>query len=138
MTAAVTSPVRAEPPRSGGSTPAAVVASMAASTRAAQVSRPRWRSSRAPLPIAPNGSAIPFPAMSGALPCTGSNMLGALRSGFRFALAAMPRLPASALPRSDRMSACRLDATTTDSDAGRSTNRAAIASTRHMSFPTSG
>src|ERR1041384_6185414 len=61
----------------------------------------------AALPTAPMGLASPCPAMSGAEPCTGSNMLGKRRSGLRFALAARPRLPARALPRAARTAAGR-------------------------------
>ncbi len=92
----------------------------------------------APLSIAPIGLAMPRPAMSGADPCSGSNMLGDRRSGLRLALAARPRLPAMTLPRSERMSAERFEATPTDRSPGRSTKRAAIASTRQLSTSTSG
>ncbi len=40
--------------------------------------------------IAASGLAIPLPAMSGAEPWTGSNMLGAVRSGFKFAGSRQP------------------------------------------------
>jgi hypothetical protein len=65
-------------------------------------------------------------------------MEGNRRSGLRLALAARPRLPVRALPRSDRMSALRLDATTTERSSGCRTNFADIASTRTLSDSTSG
>ncbi len=54
------------------------------------------------------------------------------------ALAAIPMLPASAEPRSERMSPKRLEATTTSSVSGRNTKRAAIASTSQFSVSISG
>ena len=53
---------------------------------------------QAAVQMAAMGLAMPWPAMSGALPWTGSNMLGWRRSGSRLALAAMPKLPPIALP----------------------------------------
>src|SRR3546814_12427832 len=47
---------------------------------------------------------MPLPAMSGAEPCTGSNSEGNCRGGLRFAAGAMPMEPATAGPRSERMS----------------------------------
>ena len=43
--------------------------------------------------MAPTGLAMPRPAMSGAEPCTGSNIDGCRRVGSRFALGARPRPP---------------------------------------------
>ena len=54
---------------------------------------PRWSSIIAPAQTAPTGLALPVPAMSGADPCTGSNMPGWDRSGLMLALAAMPIPP---------------------------------------------
>ena len=88
--------------------------------------------------MAPIGLEMPLPAMSGAEPWTGSNIDGKRRSGLRLALAASPRLPARAEPRSERMSALRFEATTTDSSSGRRTNFALIASTSTDSVATSG
>ena len=61
---------------------------------------------------------MPWPAISGAEPCTGSNSEGNLRSGLMLADGAMPIVPAQAGPRSDRMSPNRLDATTTSNQSG--------------------
>ena len=59
------------------------------------------------------GSALPVPAMSGAEPCTGSNSDGPVRSGLRLPDAARPIPPATAPPRSVRMSPKRLSVTMT-------------------------
>src|SRR5271165_5895086 len=59
-----------------------------------------------------------FPAMSGADPCTGSNIEGNFRSGLMLADGAMPIDPATAGPRSDRMSPNRLEPTTTSNQSG--------------------
>ncbi len=89
--------------------------------------------------------------MSGAEPCTGSNIDGYSRSGFRFADGAMPMVPVAAGPRSERMSPKRFDPTTTSNHCGCSTKcavrmsmwnlstftslyRAAIASTRSSQY----
>ena len=79
--------------------------------------------------IAAVGSAFCLPAMSGALPCTGSNMLGAVRSGLMFPLAASPMPPATAAPRSVRMSPNRLSVTTTSKRSGWVTKNIDAAST---------
>jgi hypothetical protein len=65
--------------------------------------------------------AIFLPAISGAEPCTGSKIDGAVRSGLMLPEAAMPMLPAVAGPRSERMSPKRLDATMTSKRCGLST-----------------
>src|SRR5207302_7702418 len=62
-----------------------------------------------------------LPAMSGAEPCTGSKMEGAVRSGLIFPEAAMPMVPAVAGPRSERMSPKRFEATMTSKRSGLST-----------------
>ena len=54
---------------------------------------PRWSSISAAERIAAVGSAFCWPAMSGAEPWTGSNMLGAVRSGLMLPLAARPMPP---------------------------------------------
>ena len=75
------------------------------------------------------GSAFWRPAMSGALPCTGSNMLGAVCSGLMFPLAASPIPPATAAPRSVRMSPNRLSVTMTSNRSGAVTRNMQAAST---------
>jgi hypothetical protein len=66
--------------------------------------------------------------MSGADPCTGSNIDGKVRVGSRLADGAMPMLPATAAARSLRMSPNRFDATITSNRCGCSTSLAASAS----------
>ena len=56
--------------------------------------------------------------MSGADPCTGSNMPGFDRSGVMLALAAMPMPPWITAPISVRMSPNRFDATMTSNRSG--------------------
>src|ERR1700676_3027653 len=65
-------------------------------------------------------------------------MLGCFRSGLMLVEGAIPRLPASALPRSERISPKRFDPTTTSRLSGCNTKRAAIASTSPWSESTSG
>ena len=72
----------------------------------------------APDQIWPIGLAIHLPAMSGAEPCTGSNIEGNLRSGLMLPDGATPIEPVSAGPRSDRMSPNRLEPTTTSNQSG--------------------
>src|SRR5512145_470981 len=104
-TAAVTSRVRALPPKSGVNTFFAVTASMACMSRAAAFASPRCSSIIAPVQNVAIGLATPLPVMSNAEPWIGSNIDGNLRSGFRFAVGAMPSEPESAAARSDRISA---------------------------------
>src|SRR5690606_11236958 len=137
-TAAVICSVVADPPRSGVRTPADSTSSIAATSSVAAAGWPRWYSIMAPDQIWPTGLATPLPAMSGADPCTGSNIDGYRRSGLRFAEGAMPMLPATAAPRSVRMSPNRLDATTTSKSLGFSTNRPASASMWYWLVVTSG
>ena len=119
MTASATSRVFALPPTSGGQH---AVADGGRRSRRGCGRRARdgrgVRASSRRCQIVPIGLAMPWPAMSGAEPWTGSNMLGLRRSGSRLALAAIPRLPARALPRSDRISPKRFEATTTSSVSG--------------------
>jgi hypothetical protein len=88
-TASPTSRVVEVPSWSGASSPAPVVTSIARFICLASSSGPKFPSISAPL-------TIPLPAMSGAEPCIGSNMLGWRRCGSRLALATTPRLPAKA------------------------------------------
>ena len=84
------------------------------------------------------GFATPCPAMSGADPCTGSNIDGAVRSGFRLAPGARPMDPATAGPMSERMSPNRLLATTTSNQSGCCTKCAHRMSMWYWSVATSG
>ena len=59
-----------------------------------------------------------LPAISGAEPCTGSNIDGNFRSGLMLADGAMPIDPATAGPRSLRISPNRFDPTTTSNQSG--------------------
>src|SRR5208283_1854539 len=137
--ASVTSPVLARPPKSGVSTcPCPVTPLIALIMRLAAASSPRKSNIMAPLHTIAIGLEIPLPRMSGAEPCTGSNIDGYFRSWFMLVLGDTPRLEHIAPPRSVRISAKRFDATTTSSDSGASTKRAAIASTRTRSVVTSG
>src|SRR5438067_1133546 len=65
------------------------------------------------------GLTSPLPAMSGAEPCTGSNIEGKRRSGSRLALGARPMLPTRIAEISLRISPNRLDPTTTSKLSGR-------------------
>ena len=88
--------------------------------------------------MAPIGLAIFLPAMSGAEPCTGSKIEGAVRSGLILPEAAMPMVPAVAGPRSERMSPKRFDATITSKRSGLSTIWIVRPSTWYWSALTSG
>ncbi len=79
--------------------------------------------------MAARGLAIPCPAMSGAEPCTGSNMLGAVRSGLMLPEAAKPIPPWSTAPRSVMMSPNMLVVTITSNRSGLATIRMQHAST---------
>ena len=85
----------------------------AASTAAAASACPRWSSSSDADRIAAVGSAFCWPAMSGAEPCTGSNIDGAVRSGLMLPDAASPMPPVMAAARSVMMSPKRLSVTIT-------------------------
>ena len=111
---------------------------MARISRAAAAVSPRCSSSITPDQNVPIGLAMPLPMMSKAEPWIGSNMEGNLRSGLRLAVGAMPSEPASAAARSDRMSACRLVATTVSIVCGLSIMRMVMASTSILSQVTSG
>src|SRR5687768_12727157 len=120
-TAAPTSAVPALPFMSGVCGPSRITRSIARTTSAAAWLWPRCSSISAPDQIAPIGLAIFLPAMSGAEPCTGSKIDGAVRSGLMLPEAAMPMVPAVAGPRSERMSPNRLEATITSKRSGLST-----------------
>lgn len=92
----------------------------------------------APDQIWPMGSAMPFPAMSGADPWTGSKRLGKRPSGLMLALGAIPIVPVQAGPRSERMSPKRLEATTTSKRSGCSTKFAVRMSMWYLSTSTPG
>ena len=66
----------------------------------------------------PTGLAMPLPAISGAEPWIGSNILGYFPCGLIFPEGEMPMLPSMAEPRSVRISPKRLLATTTSSRSG--------------------
>ena len=118
--------------------PDASAVSTASSTVRAASASPRWSSIIAPARTIASGLAMPRPAMSGAEPCTGSNMEGWVRAGFRFALGARPRLPVIAAARSVTMSPKRFEATTTSKLSGRRTRSMHAASTSSDSVETSG
>ncbi|CAI6229417.1 unnamed protein product [Periconia digitata] len=111
---------------------------MAFMSTSAPFSSPSQRSISAALQNAPTGFAIPFPAISGALPWIGSNILGFFLVGSRLLLGAIPILPLSAAARSDRISACKLVATMVSRLFGSSVIRTVIASTNILSVSTSG
>src|ERR1700730_17363963 len=80
--AAPRSLVPALPPRSGVRVPpSASTSAIAGSTAAAAALSPKCSSIIAPDQIWPIGLAMPRPAMSGAEPCTGSEIEGDLRPG---------------------------------------------------------
>ncbi len=88
--------------------------------------------------MAPIGLAMPWPAMSGAEPWTGSNIDGYSRSGFRLPEGAMPIEPATAAARSLRMSPNRFEATITSNRPGSRTIIAARASISTCSLSSCG
>src|SRR5205807_1943700 len=97
------SPVEAMPPRSRvRSFPSLTCSSTAVTTARAASGWPRCSSIIAPVQIWAIGLATPRPAMSGAEPCTGSNIDGYSRSGLMLPPGARPIEPAMAGPRSDR------------------------------------
>ena len=85
-----------DPDRAGLTNTGQPRAATAASTRPASSARPRCSSSIATERIVAVGSALPWPAMSGAEPWTGSNMLGDSPVGLMLPLAARPMPPAIA------------------------------------------
>src|SRR5208282_4735894 len=131
--------VSAGPPRSrvrsfGSASTFSIALTMAAAASAS----PRCSSIIAPDQIWPIGLAMPSPAISGAEPCTGSNMDGNLRSGLMLPDGAMPMVPVQAGPRSERMSPNRFEPTTTLKRSGLSTNNAARMSMWYLSHLISG
>src|SRR5947207_2671109 len=137
-TAAPTSDVLALPFMSGVRGPSRMTRSIARTMSAAACGCPRCSSISAPDQIVAMGLAILLPAMSGAEPCTGSKMEGAVRSGLIFPEAAMPMVPAVAGPRSERMSPKRFEATMTSKRSGLSTIWMVRPSTWYWSVRTSG
>ncbi|MEY3147699.1 MAG: hypothetical protein RL688_918, partial [Actinomycetota bacterium] len=65
----------------------------AARIRSAAGTSPKKSSIKAADKMAAVGLALPVPTMSGAEPCTGSNMLGPVRAGLRLAEDANPIPP---------------------------------------------
>src|SRR5262249_27885041 len=128
LTALVTARVSCTPPRSGVNICSSVVRSIAFMSRAAALGPPRWPRIIEAVQKVAIGLAIPLPVMSKAEPWIGSNIDGNLRSGFRFAVGAMPSEPERAAARSERISACRFEATMVSSEPGFSTIRVVIAS----------
>ena len=97
--------VSAVPPRSPVRNLGSVkTASIAVMIPCAASECPRCSSIIAPDQICPMGLAMPFPAISGAEPCTGSNNEGNFRSGLILPDGAMPIVPVQAGPKSDRIS----------------------------------
>ena len=119
--ASVTWAVDAVPPRSA--VRVSVSTMCPPSRRAPRWPRRRGRDARASSPptTAPIGLAMPFPAMSGAEPWTGSNIEGCCLVGSRFADGAIPIDPATAArdPRGYRRTGST--ATTTSKGSGCST-----------------
>ena len=128
----------AEVERSGPPARATRSAATAASTRPPPRVCPRWSSSIATDSTVAVGSALPWPAMSGAEPWTGSNMLGLVRLTSRLPLAARPMPPAIAAPMSVMMSPKRLSVTTTSKRPGSVTKNIDAASTWEYATVTSG
>src|SRR3989338_2182922 len=137
-TAAPTSAVPDFPFMSGVRGPSTITRSIARTTSAAASARPRCSSISAPDQIAPIGLAMPLPAMSGAEPCTGSKIEGAVLSGLMLPEAAIPIVPAVAGPRSEMMSPNRFEATITSKRPGSSTIWMVSPSTWYWSVLTSG
>ena len=105
-------------PAAAASARAAMSASIAARTRSASSANPMKSSMSATEEMVAVGSALPCPAMSGAEPCTGSNMEGYSREGFRLPDALRPMPPVTAPASSVRMSPKRLSVTITSKRPG--------------------
>src|SRR5207249_8393546 len=96
-----TSAVDALPPRSRVTVlPSSTRRSIAATTARAASGWPWCSSIIAPVQTCATGFAMPLPAMSGAEPCTGSNIDGACFSGLMLASGAAPSATALAGPAS--------------------------------------
>src|SRR6266849_2577368 len=120
-----------------GSRPAITLKMASSTARAASFSL-RCSNIMAPDQICATGLAMPFPAMSGAEPWTGSNIEGNSRSGFILAEGASPIDPTTAAPRSERMSPKRFDPTTTSNQSGWLTKCAVKISMWYWSVLTNG
>src|SRR6266550_2343794 len=103
-----------------------MVASRAQRSRLPASSSPRWSSIIAAASICAEGFAIPFPAMSGAEPCTGSKMAAWVPM---LAPGASPRPPTNPAASSERMSPNRLVVTMTSNCSGLITSCMAVLST---------
>ena len=104
------------PPRSGVSESfASSVSTIARRSCVARSPMPRWSSICAAASSSAQGLALPWPAMSGAVPCTASKIAA---SAPMFAPGARPNPPTSPAHRSDRMSPNRLVVTMTSNFSG--------------------
>src|SRR5882724_4442659 len=131
--------VSAFPPRSRvRSVRSPRVRSIAATIESAACFSPRCSSIIAPDQIMPIGLAMPWPAMSGAEPCTGSNTDGKSPGGLMLPDGAMPMVPVQAGPRSERISPNRFEPTTTSNQSGCSTKFAVRMSMWYLSHFTLG
>ena len=100
--------------------PSANARSTADSTAAASASNAKpWRSISAADRNMASGLATPRPAMSGAEPCTGSNMPGVARRSPSEALGSIPIEPVIIAASSERMSPNMFSVTITSKCAGR-------------------
>src|SRR5215831_10378868 len=127
MMASVNSSVDAVPPRSRVTVlPSVIVDSSADRMRPARSVSPMWSSSMHAASTTAPGLAIPFPAMSGAVPWTASKIAPFTPM---FAPGARPRPPTRPEIWSDRISPKRFVVTMTSNRSGWSTRFIAIAST---------
>lgn len=106
QTASVTSTVFALPPRSAVTMPRSHTRSTTSNSFVLASSSPSQANISALVQKVATGLATPFPVISNADPCIGSNILGFFRVGSKLEVGAMPIDPANAAARSDRMSAC--------------------------------
>src|SRR3954467_6602233 len=137
-TARVASAVVAVPPRSWVRSPSSSARSTADSRAAASVSKPSpCRSIIAPDRNMARGLATPRPAMSGAEPCTGSNIPG-VPGAPSDALGSLPSEPVSIADSSLRMSPNMLSVRITSKCVGAATSCIAALSTSTCSSAASG